>query len=50
VQEQEHKGITSHGLHRWQQGFRLRELTREWGYLQLCVVDEVESYAKANPD
>lgn len=46
VQEQERKGITSHGLHRWQQGFRLRELTREWGYLQLCIVDEVESYAK----
>lgn len=50
VQEQEHKGITSHGLHRWQQGFRLRELTREWGYLQLCIVDEVESYARAHSE
>lgn len=28
------KGVAAHGLHRWQQGFRLRELTREWGYLQ----------------
>lgn len=50
VQQQEHEGISSHGLHRWQQGFRLRELTREWGYLQLCVVDEVESYATAHPE
>jgi signal transduction histidine kinase len=50
VQNQEHKGMTSHGLHRWQQGFRLRELTREWGYLQLCVVDEVEAYGKVHPD
>ena len=50
VQRQEHKGMISHGLHRWQQGFRLRELTREWGYLQLCVVDEVKAYAKAHPE
>ncbi|HEX8550958.1 MAG TPA: HAMP domain-containing sensor histidine kinase [Abditibacteriaceae bacterium] len=50
AQEQENKGMVSHGLHRWQQGFRLRELTREWGYLQLCLVDEVENYAKAHPE
>lgn len=50
VQQQEHEGITSHGLHRWQQGFRLRELTREWGYLQLCLVSEIESYAQAHPE
>jgi signal transduction histidine kinase len=50
VQQQENIGMTAHGLHRWQQGFRLRELTREWGYLQLCLVDEVESYATAHPE
>ena len=50
VQEQEHKGIASHGLHRWQQGFRLRELTREWGHLQLCVVNEVKAHAEAHPE
>ncbi len=49
-QGQEDEGMTAHGLHRWQQGFRLRELTREWGYLQLCVVDELESYARAHPE
>jgi signal transduction histidine kinase len=48
-QQQEDEGIAAHGLHRWQQGFRLRELTREWGYLQLCVVDELESYVHQHP-
>lgn len=50
VQKQEGEGMAAHGLHRWQQGFRLRELTREWGYLQLCLVDELESYAHAHPE
>src|SRR5687768_1322423 len=35
VSRMESDSVASHGLHRWQQGFRLRELTREWGYLQL---------------
>src|SRR5947209_4597821 len=30
-----------HGLQRWQQGYHLREVTREWGLLQLCLVDEI---------
>ena len=46
AQQQESKSMIAHGLHRWQQGFRLRELTREWGYLQLRLVDEVERYAQ----
>lgn len=50
AQEQEHQGMSAHGLHRWQQGFRLRELTLEWGHLQLCVINEVEAYATDNPD
>jgi signal transduction histidine kinase len=50
VQQQEDDGMAAHGLHRWQQGFRLRELTREWGYLQLCVVDELEGYAHKHSD
>jgi signal transduction histidine kinase len=40
----------AHGLQRWQQGYDLREVTREWGRLQLCVADELESYATAHPD
>ncbi len=40
----------SHGLQRWQQGYDLREVTREWGRLQLCVLDELEDYIAAHPD
>lgn len=34
-----------HGLHRWQQGYRLTELIHEWGHLELCLLDELESFA-----
>ena len=40
----------AHGLQRWQQGYDLREVTREWGRLQLCLVDELESYGRAHPE
>lgn len=36
-----------HGLQRWQQGYNLREVTLEWGHLQMCLADEIESYAAA---
>jgi signal transduction histidine kinase len=49
VQEEE-KDISGHGLHRWQQGYSLRELIREWGHLQLCVLDELERFRAANPE
>jgi signal transduction histidine kinase len=38
-----------HGLHRWQQGYRLQELMREWGHLQLCLFEVVETFAAARP-
>lgn len=38
-----------HGSHRWQQGFSLRGLVREWGHLQHCVFKEIERYAAAHP-
>jgi signal transduction histidine kinase len=40
----------AHGLHRWQQGFDLAEVTRELGRLNECVVDELENYAAAHPE
>jgi signal transduction histidine kinase len=39
-----------HGLHRWQQGYRLRELMHEWGHLQLCLFHEIEAFANAHSD
>lgn len=41
---------TAHGLHRWQQGFDLSEVTRELGRLNECVVLELEAYAAAHPE
>jgi signal transduction histidine kinase len=40
----------AHGLQRWQQGYDLREVTREWGHLQLCVMDDLERFAATNDD
>jgi signal transduction histidine kinase len=41
--------VCDHGLQRWQQGYQLRELIREWGHLQIAVADELERYAAAHP-
>src|SRR3954454_10161927 len=41
--------VCEHGLQRWQQGYPLRGLIAEWGYLQVCVVDELERYALEHP-
>ena len=39
-----------HGVHRWQQGYNQREAIREWGHLQYCLLNELESYACAHPE
>jgi signal transduction histidine kinase len=39
----------AHGIQRWQQGYNLREVTREWGHLQLCLVDELEEFDSGHP-
>ena len=38
-----------HGLHRWQQGYRLQELINECGHLQVCLYDELSRFAGKNP-
>lgn len=39
-----------HGLHRWQLGYRLLELMREWSHLQRCLFEEIERFAAAHPE
>lgn len=39
-----------HGLHRWQQGYRLQELINECGHLQLSLYRELHLIAQAHPD
>ncbi len=46
----EDNDAAEHGLHRWQQGYNLRELTAEWGHLQLCLSEELDEYQAAHPD
>ncbi|HVE90332.1 MAG TPA: HAMP domain-containing sensor histidine kinase [Burkholderiaceae bacterium] len=49
--DEEQKGdAVAHGLQRWHQGYRLREITREWGHLQLVLLDELERYSTAQTD
>jgi signal transduction histidine kinase len=46
----DNQDAAAHGLQRWQQGYDLREVTREWGCLQLCLLDELERYAAVHPE
>ena len=48
--QNQHEKVCEHGLQRWQQGYQLRELIREWGHLQICVAEELERYAAAHPE
>ncbi|MDI1311299.1 HAMP domain-containing sensor histidine kinase [Prosthecobacter sp.] len=38
-----------HGLHRWQQGYRLRELINECGHLQVSLFNEMEKVVAEHP-
>jgi signal transduction histidine kinase len=49
LKEEDKGDASAHGLQRWQKGYDLREVTREWGKLQLCLADELESYASSHP-
>lgn len=39
----------AHGLHRWQQGFDVAEVTRELAQFNECVVVELDAFAQAHP-
>jgi signal transduction histidine kinase len=43
------ESAAAHGLQRWQQGYDLREVTRELGKLNESVVAELDNYTNANP-
>lgn len=47
---QDPKSSQEHGLHRWQQGYPLHELTKEWGHLNLCLLSELEQYSTDRRD
>ncbi|MEX2606805.1 MAG: sensor histidine kinase [Kiritimatiellia bacterium] len=39
-----------HGLHRWQQGYRMEELVTECGLLQNCIFDELDRITAKHPE
>jgi len=39
-----------HGLHRWQQGYRLKELISECGHFQICVFEELGNIFAGHPE
>lgn len=47
---EEAQNAAAHGLQRWQQGYDLHEVTREWAALHRCLVDEMERYFNAHPE
>ena len=46
----EARDAEAHGLQRWQQGYDLYEVTREWGCLHRCLVAELERFTSAHPE
>ena len=42
----EEKKSIEHGAHRWQEGYSLHEMVREWGHFQACVMEEIERYSQ----
>ena len=48
--QQRNEEEVKHGLHRWQQGYRLRELLHEWGHLHHAIFTELEQFAEAHPE
>ena len=49
LQEDRKDDAGAHGLQRWQQGYQLREVMREWGHLHVCLAAELERYAASRP-
>jgi signal transduction histidine kinase len=50
AEERRREDSAGHGLQRWQQGYHLREVTREWGHLQLCLAEELQSFEVGHPN
>jgi signal transduction histidine kinase len=50
VDLQQRENAAEHGMHRWQQGYDIRETLREWGHLQAVLMQELEHYAALHPE
>jgi signal transduction histidine kinase len=50
VRAADQEPAAKHGLQRWKQGYNLREVARELGKLNACVILELDRFAKATAD
>src|SRR6185312_3265326 len=50
VDLEQRKDAAEHGMHRWQQGYDIRETMREWGHLHIVVLSELDRYALDHPE
>ena len=49
VDLRQRRDAAEHGMHRWQQGYDIRETMREWGHLQAVIARELDAYAAGHP-
>lgn len=49
AERRERHDAAEHGMHRWQQGYDIREAMREWGHLDSVILRELERYAADQP-
>ncbi len=49
AEDAETRDAETHGLQRWQQGYDLHDVTREWGHLHRCLVLELERLSGSEP-
>jgi signal transduction histidine kinase len=50
ARQDEIENAESHGLQRWQQGYRESEVMREWISLNACLADALTAFAARHPD
>lgn len=50
VEGAEVENARDHGVHRWQQGYNVWEVTREFSHLQSCVAQEIALFAGAHAE
>lgn len=49
-QQFENETVHSHSQHRWQMGYNMRALVRDWGHLNICLLQELDSYGRHHAD
>jgi signal transduction histidine kinase len=48
-ERRQRQDAAEHGMHRWQQGYDIREAVREWGHLEAVIMQELDGYAALHP-